>query len=71
MSTVTVTSVTGAEKGSVELADELFGIEPNVAVMHQVVTAPRAGLGAVGPGRRRQGHGRRRLGHRRAQDEAG
>ncbi|MGQ0804247.1 MAG: 50S ribosomal protein L4 [Actinomycetota bacterium] len=42
MSTVPVTSVTGAKKGSVELADDLFGVEPNVAVMHQVVTAQLA-----------------------------
>ena len=42
MSTVPVTSVTGTKKGSVELADDLFGIEPNVAVMHQVVTAQLA-----------------------------
>jgi large subunit ribosomal protein L4 len=32
----------GAEKGSVELDDTVFGIEPNVAVMHQVVTAQLA-----------------------------
>ena len=32
----------GVEKGEVALAAEMFGIEPNVAVMHQVVTAQRA-----------------------------
>jgi large subunit ribosomal protein L4 len=32
----------GAEAGSVELADDMFGIEPNVPVMHQVVTAQLA-----------------------------
>jgi large subunit ribosomal protein L4 len=42
MSTVPVTSVTGAKKGTAELADDLFGVEPNVAVMHQVVTAQLA-----------------------------
>jgi large subunit ribosomal protein L4 len=42
VSTVDVTTVTGAKGGSVELPDELFGIEPNVAVMHQVVTAQLA-----------------------------
>lgn len=42
MSTIPVTSVSGAKAGSVELADDLFGIEPNVAVMHQVVTAQLA-----------------------------
>jgi len=42
MTTVDVTTVAGAKGGSVELPDELFGIEPNVAVMHQVVTAQLA-----------------------------
>jgi large subunit ribosomal protein L4 len=42
MSTLEVTTVTGAKGGSVELPDALFGIEPNVAVMHQVVTAQLA-----------------------------
>jgi len=32
----------GAKAGSVELDDAVFGIEPNVAVMHQVVTAQMA-----------------------------
>jgi large subunit ribosomal protein L4 len=32
----------GAKAGSVELDDAVFGIEPNVAVMHQVVTAQLA-----------------------------
>ncbi len=32
----------GADGGTVELPDDLFGIEPNVAVMHQVVTAQLA-----------------------------
>ena len=32
----------GAEAGTVELPDNIFGIEPNVAVMHQVVTAQLA-----------------------------
>jgi large subunit ribosomal protein L4 len=42
MTTLEITSVTGAKGGNVELPDELFGIEPNVAVMHQVVTAQLA-----------------------------
>jgi large subunit ribosomal protein L4 len=33
----------GADGGSVELPDDVFGIEPNTAVMHQVVTAQLAG----------------------------
>jgi large subunit ribosomal protein L4 len=32
----------GARKGEVELEPSIFGIEPNVAVMHQVVTAQLA-----------------------------
>ncbi len=35
-------SVTGAELGTVELEPTIFGIEPNVAVLHQVVTAQLA-----------------------------
>jgi large subunit ribosomal protein L4 len=37
-----VLSATGAAAGSVDVPDELFGIEPNTAVMHQVVTAQLA-----------------------------
>jgi large subunit ribosomal protein L4 len=37
-----VKSAAGESKGSVEAPDELFGIEPNAAVMHQVVTAQLA-----------------------------
>ncbi len=40
--TVTRRSQDGTESGTVELAPEIFGIEPNVAVMHQVVTAQLA-----------------------------
>jgi large subunit ribosomal protein L4 len=42
MPSVKLRSRTGAESGQVDLADELFGIEPNVAVMHQVVVAQLA-----------------------------
>lgn len=35
-------SADGARKGEVELSDAIFGIEPNVPVMHQVVTAQLA-----------------------------
>jgi large subunit ribosomal protein L4 len=42
MSTVTMRDGTGAEAGTVELPDAVFGIEPNVSVMHQVVTAQLA-----------------------------
>lgn len=42
MASVTLQDRSGADKGSVELDDALFGIEPNVAVMHQVVVAQLA-----------------------------
>ncbi len=42
MASVTVKSPAGGKGGTVELADEVFGIEPNVPVMHQVVTAQLA-----------------------------
>jgi large subunit ribosomal protein L4 len=39
---VDVTSAAGAKAGTVDLPDELFGIEPNTHVLHQVVTAQLA-----------------------------
>lgn len=39
---VDVVSVSGVKAGTAELPDELFGITPNTAVLHQVVTAQRA-----------------------------
>jgi large subunit ribosomal protein L4 len=39
---VDVTSVAGAKAGSAELPDDLFGVEPNIGLMHQVVTAQLA-----------------------------
>lgn len=42
MSSVDLKSAQGATVGKVDLPDDLFGIEPNVAVMHQVVTAQLA-----------------------------
>jgi large subunit ribosomal protein L4 len=42
MATLTVRDTTGGDAGSLDLPDDLFGIEPNVAVMHQVVTAQLA-----------------------------
>ena len=39
---VDVTSVAGATAGSTELPDDLFGVEPNIGLMHQVVTAQLA-----------------------------
>jgi large subunit ribosomal protein L4 len=42
MSTVKRKTAAGKDSGSVELPDAIFGTEPNVAVMHQVVTAQLA-----------------------------
>ncbi|MDQ1521407.1 MAG: large subunit ribosomal protein [Actinomycetota bacterium] len=42
MSSLQVTSAIKGTAGMVELPDDIFGIEPNVAVMHQVVTAQLA-----------------------------
>jgi large subunit ribosomal protein L4 len=43
MASVSVTKVsTGKASGKVELDDALFGVDPNVPVMHQVVTAQLA-----------------------------
>ena len=37
MSTIKVLNMAGAEVGTVELNDSIFGIEPNTAVVHEVV----------------------------------
>ena len=37
-----VTTAAGKAAGTVDAPDDLFGIEPNVPVMHQVVTAQLA-----------------------------
>ena len=42
MTTVTVRNPAGKKTGSVDLDPEVFGIEPNMAVLHQVVTAQLA-----------------------------
>lgn len=42
MASVKVKTAAGADAGTIELNDEYFGIEPNVPVMHQVVTAQLA-----------------------------
>jgi large subunit ribosomal protein L4 len=42
MASVTVKTTAGADAGTLELDDATFGIEPNVPVMHQVVTAQLA-----------------------------
>jgi len=42
MAQVTIKQRAGGDAGSMELDDAIFGIEPNVPVMHQVVTAQLA-----------------------------
>lgn len=42
MPSIDVMDTAGKKVGTADLADEIFGIEPNVAVMHQVVTAQLA-----------------------------
>jgi large subunit ribosomal protein L4 len=42
VSTIEMKTATGETGANVELPDEIFGIEPNAAVMHQVVTAQLA-----------------------------
>jgi large subunit ribosomal protein L4 len=42
MATLDTKSASGAKAGTVELDDAMFGVEPNIPVMHQVVTAQLA-----------------------------
>ena len=42
MPSTALKTVSGSDAGSVDLDDELFGIEPNTDVLHQVVTAQLA-----------------------------
>ena len=42
MASLTVKTVAGKSAGDVQLADDVFGIQPNVPVLHQVVTAQLA-----------------------------
>ena len=42
MASVKIKSRTGGEAGTIELDDAVFGVQPNVPVMHQVVTAQLA-----------------------------
>ena len=42
MAAVTVKSAAGTDSGSVELAADVFGVTPNIPLMHQVVTAQLA-----------------------------
>ena len=85
MATVNVRSQTGSQSGTIELDATIFGVQPNVPVMHQVVTAQlaaaRAGTHSTltraevrGGGRkpwRQKGTGRARQGSTRAPHWAG
>ena len=42
MTTISLKSPDGKSAGSLELDASLFGVQPNVPVMHQVVTAQLA-----------------------------
>ncbi|MGA7759766.1 MAG: 50S ribosomal protein L4 [Ilumatobacteraceae bacterium] len=42
MADVTLKTASGKDSGTIALDDEVFGVEPNVPVMHQVVTAQLA-----------------------------
>ena len=42
MASVTLRSASGGSAGNVDLDDAIFGVQPNVPVMHQVVTAQLA-----------------------------
>jgi len=42
MASIAVKSISGKSAGDVQLADDVFGIQPNVPVLHQVVTAQLA-----------------------------
>ena len=85
MATIEIKDAKGAAAGQVELADAVFGIEPNVPVVHQVVRAQRASWrqgtsdtktrGEVSGGGkkpfRQKGTGRARQGTTRAPQMAG
>jgi len=80
MASVTILTQAGKSAGNADLADAVFGVEPNMAVMHQVVTAQlaakRAGThstltrrevrGGGGKPWRQKGTGRARAGTTRA-----
>lgn len=42
MASISLKNPTGSDAGSIELDDAVFGVQPNVPVMHQVVTAQLA-----------------------------
>ena len=42
MASITVKNSAGKDSGSLDLDDDMFGVQPNVPLMHQVVTAQLA-----------------------------
>ena len=42
MASITMKNITGKDAGTVDLDEQMFGIQPNVPVLHQVVTAQLA-----------------------------
>jgi len=42
MATLTLKNASGKDAGTIEIDDDVFGVQPNVPVMHQVVTAQLA-----------------------------
>ncbi len=42
MATLTLKNASGKDAGTIEVDDDMFGVQPNVPVMHQVVTAQLA-----------------------------
>jgi len=49
MASLTLKNASGKDAGSVDLDDAIFGIEPNVPLMHQVVTAQLAARPRLAP----------------------
>ena len=68
MSTIKVVSMTGAEVGTVELNDAIFGVEPNMSVVHEVVKNHLANCrqGTQSKPWRQKGTGRARQGSTRS-----
>jgi large subunit ribosomal protein L4 len=48
MASVDIRNASGDTVGTTDLADDIFGVTPNVPLMHQVVTAQLAGIRAGG-----------------------
>src|SRR3954452_22359442 len=63
MQQLPVKTAAGADAGNVELADAIFGVQPNVPLMHQVVTAQlaarRSGTQSTKPRAEFRGGGRK------------